>query len=101
LEVQYTVFNGTMNVSVWVPVSIGAQTGNYINSDCKVNPKNPKAPVCVNGTRKLGYDIATTHTDLGGKHANHTFIAELLAWSSLWLTQDVGLEECFSDSRCG
>jgi hypothetical protein len=69
MEVEYTVKaeNGT-SISVWMPVSLKAQTGSFMNVDCKPNPKDPKAPVCVNGTRKAGWNVVSTHAELGGKH---------------------------------
>lgn len=65
MEVEYTVWNGTQNVSVWLPVSIQGGAGPpYINTDCKPNSKHPDAPVCVNGTMKTGFDMLTTHTSI-------------------------------------
>ena len=58
LEVEYTFDygNGT-TVSAWVPMSIRTKSGPFINENCKPNPKNPTAPVCVNGSIKANYNI--------------------------------------------
>ena len=46
---------------MWLPVSLKKKNGPFINTDCKPNPKNPKAPVCTNYTKKEGWQTVETH----------------------------------------
>merc|ERR1711935_686028 len=65
MEIEYTIkyANGTV-VSAWIPVGLKTTNGPFINENCKPNPKNPKAPVCVNGTKKTGWNQVQTHPAL-------------------------------------
>lgn len=70
MEIEYTINNGTDDVSVWLPVSLHTKQGPFINTDCKPNPKHPDFPVCTNYTRKDGWSMVQTHAQVGSKRSN-------------------------------
>jgi len=67
LEIRYAVpLPSGKNVSVWIPTSLAASATKKINTKCVActAPGVPKGCGCINGTKTIGWNSATTHTTL-------------------------------------
>ena len=73
LEVEYTITGPNGTVSTWLPISIATQRGPFFNEDCKINPKHPDTPPCVNGSRKDNWATAKAPAGALPKNENLDF----------------------------